>query len=72
MKKIIFILEKVFISLNMSYPRFVFIFEKIKKIFLKQFLADCQDVMDTLLKTQTNFDNLEDEDPQVRIKKKTF
>lgn len=32
----------------------------------EKFLADCQEVMDTLLKTQTNFDNLEDEDPQVR------
>ncbi|RNA44474.1 Importin-5, partial [Brachionus plicatilis] len=30
-----------------------------------KFLHDCQDVMETLLKTQTNFDNLEDEDPQI-------
>jgi hypothetical protein len=30
-----------------------------------KFLVDCQDVMETLLRTQTNFDNLEDEDPQV-------
>jgi len=30
-----------------------------------KFLADCQDVMETLLRTQTNFDNLEDEDPQI-------
>jgi hypothetical protein len=33
----------------------------------EKFLADCQDVMETLLRTQTNFENLEDEDPQVRI-----
>lgn len=30
-----------------------------------KFLQDCQDVMETLLRTQTNFDNLEDEDPQI-------
>jgi hypothetical protein len=30
-----------------------------------KFLTDCQDVMETLLRTQTNFDNLEDEDPQI-------
>lgn len=30
-----------------------------------KFLVDCQDVMETLLRTQTNFDNLEDEDPQI-------
>ena len=30
-----------------------------------KFLADCQDVMETLLRTQTNFENLEDEDPQI-------
>jgi hypothetical protein len=31
----------------------------------EKFLGDCQDVMETLLRTQTNFDNLEDEDPQI-------
>lgn len=31
----------------------------------EKFLIDCQDVMETLLRTQTNFDNLEDEDPQI-------
>lgn len=31
----------------------------------EKFLTDCQDVMETLLRTQTNFDNLEDEDPQI-------
>ncbi len=30
-----------------------------------KFLTDCQDVMETLLRTQTNFENLEDDDPQV-------
>lgn len=30
-----------------------------------KFLTDCQDVMETLLRTQTNFENLEDEDPQI-------
>jgi hypothetical protein len=28
-------------------------------------LTDCQDVMETLLRTQTNFEALEDEDPQI-------
>lgn len=31
----------------------------------EKFLTDCQDVMETLLQTQTNFENLEDEDPQI-------
>lgn len=31
----------------------------------EKFLTDCQDVMETLLRTQTNFENLEDEDPQI-------
>jgi len=31
----------------------------------EKFLADCQDVMETLLRTQTNFEALEDEDPQI-------
>lgn len=31
----------------------------------EKFLVDCQDVMETLLRTQTNFDNLEDDDPQI-------
>jgi hypothetical protein len=35
----------------------------------EKFLQDCQDVMETLLRTQTNFENLEDDDPQV-IKKR--
>lgn len=30
-----------------------------------KFLSDCQDVMETLLRTQTNFEQLEDEDPQI-------
>lgn len=30
-----------------------------------KFLHDCQDVMETLLRTQTNFENLEDDDPQI-------
>lgn len=30
-----------------------------------KFLIDCQDVMETLLRTQTNFEQLEDEDPQI-------
>ena len=37
----------------------------------EKFLVDCQDVMETLLRTQTNFENLEDEDPQVAIFKFT-
>lgn len=30
-----------------------------------KFLDDCKEVMDTLLLTQTNLNNLEDDDPQV-------
>jgi hypothetical protein len=30
-----------------------------------KFLNDCQDVMETLLRTQANFENLEDDDPQI-------
>jgi importin-5 len=31
----------------------------------EKFQADCQDVMETLLRSQANFENLEEEDPQI-------